>query len=214
MLRILRGWDPIASDAVLILTLRCSDSGYSISEVIHIKVQHGSSKQIRCQNWPYWEQFLTTGQCLQSYECLNIHSGTDFRYFWRSKLPRYSDDDESCPVTISTIESVSAVAPMCDTECAQVNYHALLGPKYYVYYYLLGPMTLTKSDITGDQTFYSDNMGAINDLQPLLCNYTAATGNTTATVFQYDSETEEFTRVISTVPDVRSTFLLLLIILK
>ena len=73
---------------------------------------------------------------------------------------------------------------------------------YYLYYYLMGPMRLVKSDITGDETIYSDNMGAVNDLQPLLCNYTASTGNTTATVFQYDSTTEEFTRVITTVPKV------------
>jgi hypothetical protein len=120
-----------------------------------------------------------------------------------------SDGDETtCAATIETISSVSAMAPLCDATCAQVNYHHLLGPKYYLYYYLLGPMTRVKSDITGDETLYSDNMGAINDLQPLLCNYTASTGNTTATVFQYDDTTEEFTRVITTVPKV-SVFLCL-----
>lgn len=112
------------------------------------------------------------------------------------------DDDNSCPTTFETLSSTSAVAPLCDATCAQVNYNDLLGPKYYLYYYLMGPMRLVKSDITGDETIYSDNMGAVNDLQPLLCNYTASTGNTTATVFQYDSTTEEFTRVITTVPKV------------
>lgn len=113
--------------------------------------------------------------------------------------------DSTCDATFATITTAPAVAPMCDGTCPQAqSIDNILFPKYYLYKYLLGPMKLVQSDNTGEQTLYSANMGAVNELQPLLCNYTVATGNTTATVFQYDASTQVFTRVITTVPSVGS----------
>lgn len=111
-----------------------------------------------------------------------------------------NDSSTTCTATFSEVSSVTAALPTCDATCPGVNYHHLLPQRYYLYQYLLGPMRLVQSDLSGEDTLFSEHLGAVNDLQQVLCNYTAATSNTTATVFQYDSTNTEFTRVVTTVP--------------
>ena len=64
--------------------------------------------------------------------------------------------------------------------------------------YLLGPMRSVKDSINGGSTLLSNNNGAVNAMQALLCNYTAIT-NVTATVFQFT--TPDFRRVVTTIPN-------------
>lgn len=140
--------------------------------------------------------------CVRLYSCTRLISVCSITSVTYNEIKDHVDDSTSvtCTETFSDVMSTTVALPTCDGTCPGVNYNHLLLQRYYMYQYLMGPMRLIQSDLSGEDTLLSENLGAVNDLQTVLCNYTAATSNTTATVFQYDSANTEFTRVITTVP--------------
>ena len=116
-------------------------------------------------------------------------------------------DGSSCPSSFSTLSSVNAIAPTCTSVCPPVSQTAQSQAmsSYSVLSYLVGPVRSVYDESTSNQTLLSDNVGAVNTIHPLLCNFTAIS-NITATVFQLTTPST-FYRVVTTVPDAMCTTL-------
>lgn len=103
--------------------------------------------------------------------------------------------------TFKTVLPLAVLPPTCGGNCRSVIWSDSIQKaenSMSVLTYLLGPIRSVKDSISGNYTLLSSNNGAINAVQPLLCNYTAIT-NVTATVFQF-YEPGSFFRVATTVP--------------
>ena len=100
-----------------------------------------------------------------------------------------------------TITSMDVADPVCGGMCNKLaaTNQAKADASWYVFDALVGEVRSVYDNMTGTYTLLSSNLGAVNAIEPILCNLTAIT-NVTYTVFQYYSNTKAFERVVTTVP--------------
>ena len=103
--------------------------------------------------------------------------------------------------SFDTTSSISVPLPTCGAQC-QVTAQTAAGKvaaAWWTFDYLLGELKSIADPTTGNTTLYSSNLGPINYITPLLCNFTQVS-NVTYTVMQYYPETKALERVATTVP--------------
>ena len=103
--------------------------------------------------------------------------------------------------TFESMTSTSVAAPTCGQTCQAVakTNAGKAGAAYFVFDYLIGEVRSVYDVMTGNNTLYSNNLGNINSIEPLLCNLTSIS-NVTYTVFQYYPNSKALERVVTTLP--------------
>jgi hypothetical protein len=97
------------------------------------------------------------------------------------------------------IKSSFGAPKSCSGSCPSIDltsYSAVSSVQYAMLSSLLGPIRLVYDNTNAASQLLSRNQGPIEATQPLLCNFTAATGSV-ATIFSFNST--EFFRETTTV---------------